>query len=378
MNQALKTKKYLQRVLSIATLFGLVVACTLPGGQNQSAEQTQMAINVQATVLAQQMQQGLQETNVALQATQVAQSIQATMVAQQALLLTQQAAQPTPDFAATQQALNAQATSLAQQPTVAPPPVEVSPSVTEATQPSTEFSEDAFKEWMKSASILLYEDMAGYFDTTRYVKQALDGMGLTYVDVKDYSGRFKEQILTGGPGGKGWDLIIAAAEGRNAVAGEFWDYLNDALNLGSSVIIEMWILDMQAGGRIGTLLSRCGIEFQRNWFNPGLEEQMVVALDPTNPILHEPNDGIVMRVTDYWGPMIDMGDLVRKIPGSNAKIIMGTHATEKDSYGVLTVCIDGRLIFQTFSTHQYKQENIIRLWQNYVYNALKARYISKP
>ena len=377
MSQALKTRKHLRGVLSIVILFGLMVACTFPGGQNQSAEQTQMAISVQATVLAQQMQQGLQETNVALQATQVAQSIQATMVAQQALLLTQQAVPPTPDFAATQQALNALATAQAQQPTVAPPSTEA-PPVTESPPQSTEASEADFEEWMKSASILLYEDMAGYFDTTRYVKQALDGMGLTYVDVKDYSGRFKEQILTGGPGGKGWDLIIAAAEGRRSVAGEFWDYLNDALNLGSSLIIEMWILDTQAGGRIGTLLSRCGIEFQRDWFNPRLDEQMIVALDPTNPILHEPNDGIVMRVTDYWGPMVDMGDLVRKVPGSTAKIIMGTHATEKDSYGVLTQCIDGRLILQTFSTHQYKQEYVIRLWQNYIYNALKARYLSKP
>jgi len=202
MNQALKTRKYLRGVLSIATVFGLVVACTLPGGQNQSAEQTQMAVSVQATVLAQQMQQGLQETNVALQATQVAQSIQATMVAQQALLLTQQAVPPTPDLAATQQALNALATAQAQQPTVAPPSTEA-PPVTESPPQSTEASEADFEEWMKSASILLYEDMAGYFDQTRYVKQALDGMGLSYVDVKDYSGRFKEQILTGGPGGKG-------------------------------------------------------------------------------------------------------------------------------------------------------------------------------
>ncbi len=367
---------FLRQLLCCVMVVGLITACTLPSGQDQSAQMTQMAVNVQGTVLAQQMQQSLQETNMALQGTQVAQSIQATLVAQQLAQLTQQVVAPTPDFAATEQALNAQATAQAQQPTAVP--LTMAPPPTESSPQSTEASETEFEEWMKTASILLYEDMAGYFDTTRYVKQALDGMGLPYVDVKDYSGRFKEQILTGGPGGKGWDLIITAAEGRRAVSGEFWDYLNDALNLGSSLIIETYILDTQAGGRIGTLLSRCGIEFQRDWFNPNLADQMVSILDPTNPILHEPNDGIVMRVTDYWGPMVDMGDLVRKIPGSTAKIVMGIHATEKDSYGVLTVCMDGRLILQTFSTHQYKQEMIIRLWQNYIYNTLKARYLSKP
>jgi len=41
---------------------------------------------------------------------------------------------------------------------------------------------------------------------------------------------------------------------------------------------------------------------------------------------------------------------------------------------LLTECLDGRLVWQTFSTHDYKDQDMISLWQNYIYNALQARY----
>jgi len=42
-------------------------------------------------------------------------------------------------------------------------------------------------------------------------------------------------------------------------------------------------------------------------------------------------------------------------------------------HGVLYSCIDGRMVLQTFSTHDYADADMQQLWQNYMYNTLQAR-----
>jgi hypothetical protein len=42
-------------------------------------------------------------------------------------------------------------------------------------------------------------------------------------------------------------------------------------------------------------------------------------------------------------------------------------------HGVLYSCIDGRMVLQTFSTHDYAYDDMLHLWQNYMYNTLQAR-----
>ena len=68
------------------------------------------------TLMADQSSKGLEETAAAQQETIIAQAIQMTSVAQQAAQLTEQANQPsepTPDHAATQNAIAAEATASA-------------------------------------------------------------------------------------------------------------------------------------------------------------------------------------------------------------------------------------------------------------------------
>jgi len=371
--------------LAIILLLLMLTSCSIPNtGTNidESTLKTQMAMEVQMTLLAEQSSKGLAETAAAQQETLVAQGIQMTTIAQQSAQLTQQAQQPnepTPDYIATQNAMSAEATAsalmLTQQ---AELQVQATPEATPApTEPLPTAAPDV-DAFLKSANILLYEDMAGVYDTTRFVKEALDTMGLEYVDTKDAVGRFKEQLLTLGPGGQGWDIVIAAGEARTAVRGEMFDYLSEALTAGSSVIIETWILESQSAGRVATILGRCGIEFQSDWFNVPTDRQVIYPLDATHPVLHDPNDGIQFRITNYWSLSLgtfafDYGDILRKATGSDAIMVMGTHPTEKSSYGVLAVCLDDRLIFQTFPTHGYRREHMVRLWINYIYNAAKAR-----
>ncbi len=199
--------------LVLLMLILAALACDLGGPgqvvQNQALQQTQMALSVQATVLAQQANQGASDALQSQQATQSALIAQATALAQQ---MAQNSPQPTAqpvDSAATQAALSLQATALslqatqlasqAVQPTLPPLPAEPT------TQPSA--AGDDFKTFMKNASILLYEDMSGAeasgtYISFRYVKKTLDTMGLRYTDTGSAMGRLLTQMASGGPTGK--------------------------------------------------------------------------------------------------------------------------------------------------------------------------------
>ena len=380
---------------TIAVILILLIAgCELPtSGKtiDETTLRTQMALEVQMTLLAEQSSKGVQETAASQQETSVAQAIQMTSVAQQVAQLTEQAQQPsesTPDHDATQNAIAAEGTASALQltqqaqsqvqptaePTVEPPAEATQPPPTEPL-PTPEPDVEAF---LKTASILLFEDMAGDFETTRYIKETLNTLGLNYVDTADAIGRFREQLLAGGPGGQGWDIVIAAGEIRTGVRGEMFDYLNEADNAGSAVIMETWIMDSQSAGKLATLLGRCGVEFQRDWSNVPTSEQVIFPIEPTHPILHEPNEGIQFRITNYWALKyntfnVDLGDLMRMSPGSGATMVLGTRGTEKNSYAVLAVCENDRFVIQSFPTHGYRKEHMTRLWENYLYFLAKAR-----
>lgn len=214
---------------------------------------------------------------------------------------------------------------------------------------------------MSSAKILLFEDMISW----GYIKKGLDKAGIKVTFVGDRIGTFKKEITSGSR----WDLIIAAAEGRGGVQGEFFDYLKDQLDKGASVILELWTLDYNAKGRVAPILEECGIEFQANWVNPS--DRGVYWSDPSHPIATHPNEVDLKRFTNFWSG--DIGDLVKKTTGSKAQIIASANKGNPDRDGLITLCYDGRLILQTFSTHDHMERDAIKLWQNYVYFALKTR-----
>lgn len=345
------TPKWLHRSLLVGgalLLLWVLGACgpaTGPSSVSQALMQTQTALSVQMTSAAMGESGGLSAAD--LEATRIALAVQQTTAAQQAGQQ-QQPAVPT-------------STNTTQAP--------VAPSETETEPPPAV----DFDTWVQSANILLYEDIAGDYSLPRYVKAALDGLGYSYVDVGDALGNFKDQILSGGPGGEGWDLIVSASESRSSVQGEFFTYINDAITQGSSVAIEVWALDQFGSGTFSNILSRCGLQFQRDWDNEPISAQVLSPIDSTNPILHEPNDGISLtNPTGYWAS--DIGDLLRLAPGSSSTLLWGARGTEKTSYGVAASCLGGRVIIQTYSSHSYGQDRVTLMWQNYIYNALKARF----
>ena len=53
-------------------------------------------------------------------------------------------------------------------------------------------------------------------------------------------------------------------------------------------------------------------------------------------------------------------------------ILASTNPDMKLSNGTLASCLGGRVIVQTFRTHEYQHDDMLRLWQNYIYQTLKA------
>jgi hypothetical protein len=336
-----------QAALHILVLFILLTlaSCSSILGEDESAQNTKTALGVQQTQLAEQI-----KTN--------------TAAAEESSSMATEIVQGTP--------------ASVEGSTV--PPVEQTPvtPMPEATEPMDLVAQ------MASAKILLYENMSGYPDTNRYVKDTLDSMGLTYVDTGSRKGDLKSQLTNGGPDGAGWDLIIVASEARPTfaeepgISGEYFDLLNEALDQGSSVILEAWYLDKVAGGgSTSALLDRCGVEFEANWDNVDPENLVMFVYDPSHPILLEPNSDLTFtKVTSFWyDPFTDdIGDWMRLSSASDAKLVVGRMTEDPTRRGTITVCIDGRMILQTFSSHTLTYNSMKPLWENYIYNALKTRF----
>jgi hypothetical protein len=368
----MKTKSRKLTYLTILCFLqvSLLVSCTSTPAQNDSLNQTVVALSVQQTQLALQQSQNTSATVAAQQATIAAQSVLATQLAE-----AQSASSANAEATAIQQSVNA--TLQAQQPPANNNQGSNNPPPSNEQNGSSQQPAD-YDTLLKSANILLYEDMILLRTTKRYAKAALDNMGLNYKDDGNAMGWLKSDLLSGGPDGKGWDLVILALEVRSNISGEYFTYINQALNQGSSVIIEIWYLDQISGGTVSSILSKCGVKVQGNYVGKTgtVNDLLIWPLETGHPILSEPNSGFrFTNVALYW-PFWDLGDLMKKTgKKSDTKLLLGTIAQNKNDHGVLTVCMDGRLIIQTFSSHDLAAEEVIPLWENYIYNALKPRLL---
>jgi len=223
---------------------------------------------------------------------------------------------------------------------------------------------------LKSAKILLFEDMSAS-RYIRLVKKALDEAGYFYLDVGSAKGWFKTQLQST----EDWDLIIAAAEAEHEFGGEFYEYLDTRLQGGASIIIENWDLDAAPNGRAKPLLDRCGVQVQADWYMPELP--VFYWRDPGLPIFNQPNalSRVPRNAQSIWHSG-DLGDLMemRADKSGDAQILASTdHKISYDS-ALLVSCMNGRMILQTFRSHEYNTDDMVALWQNYIYQALKARF----
>jgi len=308
-----------------------------------------------------------QETIHALQAVTTMQAMEATNVSLKA-------------------SLNAiQTQSAAQQPALPAPMVETEPTAIPQEPPAipqvepTALPAEDFDSWMKTASILLYEDMIGDPRVLRMVQESLDLMGLQYEDVGNAQGWLKERLNIGAAGGRPWDLIIVANELRSEVSGEYFTYLQQALDQNTSIIIESFYLDAISEGKARPIIKECGVKLKQYPGSYGSYMDLVVW--PINgvmhPVLTEPFNYVPLTKGFYHWPPEDLGSLMDLTGEGDAVLLVGRKIDEPRRHGVVAVCLGGQLTLQTFSSHNYPRETMHQIWQNYIYNALKVRYSGK-
>ena len=251
------------------------------------------------------------------------------------------------------------------------------PNASDAISPvdNSNPEEMLFKQ-IRASKILLFEDLSAS-PLLRYVKQALDDAGYFYLDVGSAQGWFKNQLLSA----EDWDLIIAAAEARRGFGGEYFNYINQRVEQGAAAIIEYYDFDLAPNGFIKPLFDQCGIEFQYDWYEPDLRS--IYWLTTDHPILHEPElvHSYLRNAPPLWHG--DIGDLlqIKMKDGSqvgDATLVAGMNPNWKTHHGALASCLDGRMIVQSFSSHEYAQYDMLPLWQNYVYNTLRSKIRQFP
>lgn len=334
-------------IVSLFFIFIILMftSCSFLSEGNSGIESTQVAL-------------AIQQTGLVMDQTRAAQAIPPTNTAEPPPLPTYT---PYPTYTS----------QVIVQPTVEQQPPTTEPVVEQQTTAEPAF--ELFEDWLDGVNILLYDDMLSLWQE-QVIENALDGMGLgrNTKNVGDAMGNFLSEMNSA----LVWDLIIVGAESRDSISGEYFDMLADQIDRGSSVIIEIWYIDDVASGRIQPLMQRCGISFQDDWWrdpNDNLNDFLVYLLEPSDPLFSQPNTISLLAPYDImW--IGDIGDVVKINSGSNAQLLGGVYPKRYSDYGLLTECVDGRMIWQLFSTHDYKTQDMINLWQNYIYNTLQARY----
>lgn len=319
-----------------------------------------------------------EDTESSLNETLIALSVQQTLSGEQsnhsaATIAAQQA---------TIQAQMIQTTSQAQIPPaqVTIPIPEMTQAVVAGTLPAPQVNPPTgnLQEQMQNAQILLFEDAVANPTLSRYIKQTLDDMGLRYKDDGNAIGWLKNDLISGSPAGKPWDLVILAIEERGNVSGEYFDYLQDVLNGGSSVILEAWHLDAISEGKVGPILLKCGVQVYP-YFSKRLDLTDVVlypySAASSHPIINQPNQGLSFsKSLNTWLYTGDLGSLMALTGQGDAFFLLGRSPKTEAKDGALASCLGGRLIIQTFSSHSFSYKTMYPLWENLITNSLKVRF----
>jgi hypothetical protein len=348
-------KKHI-RMIVIALVILLMLACGTPSvvsttgpnleGTQAALAQTQTALNnvplvPSATVGVQNQDPNLVKTQVAMAGTQTAMNI----------------------------VLEEPTATATQEPTA---------TATQEQQPSPTVKQD-IQTLIDSSNILVYEDMVGDTRFITYVAKALKSVGGHHEYVGDAMGTFMDKLDSATK----WDLIIVAAESRQAIRGDYWTIIKDKVDDGAALVAEMWYLDKINDGMISPLLNECGVEVQADWQRTAYDNPIEFEMfwvEPSSPVFNTPNQVSRFKssLTDPAWPNGDIGDFLKLRSGSNAHIL-ASHAQGQDSsYGLITSCMDGRVIWQTFNSHNYPTNDMIALWQNYINYTLTNHFLATP
>lgn len=270
-------------------------------------------------------------------------------------------------------------------PTLPPPAATYTPYPTYTSAPPQAVTEEVvatdapeavdLQSLIKASNILIYEDVVGDPTLVPIVGNTVNAMSFSggkVINTGDAMGKFREHANSATE----WDLIIVAAESRSSFSGELFEVMYDHIDNGGAVIIEIWYLDRVVNGKISPILNDCGVtlfrDWERNW-NYDPFDYSIYWLDQHHPLLSTPNTAQAPSYPypEWFG---DAGDLLELSSGGDAVLVGGTHSSRKSDHGVLASCMGGRMVIQTFSTHDYKMDIVQALWENYITYTLVKHY----
>jgi hypothetical protein len=237
---------------------------------------------------------------------------------------------------------------------------------------------------IKTANILVYEDM-GSNNLVPRIDRALALLNLwggKVINTHTNLAQFTKELKSGTK----WDLIIINAEGRDIVhLGSLGVYDDVVYHVehGGALIVEYWNLDEDGSDLSAYIEDKCAIRAEKNWMRIYNSDKK----DYSGYLLYDLNQGLSvlfnspykinmpMYPQPYWQG--DVGDLIEKLPGSTAQFATGLVSKDPNHYGLVTTCNHGRLLLQTFGTHDYRLFETTELWANYIHFAL-SNYFNPP
>ncbi len=305
--------------------------------------------------------------------TQVAMAMTLTAMANPIVPAGQQPAGPSndPNLVSTQVAMAMTQTAMSNPPQVA---ATNTPEPTFTPEPT----ELDIASMIKNANILIYEDIIGYPAYLPYVSRALKSVDAHETYVGDAMGTFMDELNSGTE----WDLIIMASEARGAISGEYWEVIKNKVDNGSALIAELWYINLINQGKISPLLYQCGVELQKDWWRTYGADRLAFDMYwvvSDSPVFNEPN-----KVTRFAASLTDpawdgdIGDLMKLRSGSDATILASKYANDNQSTGgLITSCYDGRMILQTFDSHDYPTDPMVALWENYIIYTLTNHFMAE-
>jgi hypothetical protein len=148
---------------------------------------------------------------------------------------------------------------------------------------------------------------------------------------------------------------------------------------GSALVAEIWYVNKINGGKIAPFLTECGVEVQQDWqgavtYNP--INYAIYWTDPNSPVFNTPNKINFFRssLTDAPWKYGDLGDLMMVTDSSKAQVLASLHTDNDGQKGLLTSCMNGTVLLQTFSSHNYPTNDMVALWQNYIIYTLTNHF----
>jgi hypothetical protein len=252
------------------------------------------------------------------------------------------------------------------------------PAPTQESAPTQQSAatEQDLESQINSANILVYEDIAEDPTFIPYVKRALESVDGHKKYVADAMGTFMSEMNSGTK----WDLIIVAAELRTQISGDYWTVLKSKVDDGAALVSEIWYINKINDGKIAPFLSECGVKLQSDWQAKSVYDRIDYGMywvDSSNPVFNTPNrvNPFGASLTDPAWLYGDIGDLLEVTDSSKAQILASHELGQDMNYGLITTCMQGRVILQTFSSHNYPTNDMIALWVNYIKYTLTNHFL---